>query len=404
VRGNQARPRSRRRVAPWLAAALAGFAAVCSAPAAAASPTETLQAKIAQAQRIEAAIEAANTRADQLDEQYLEAHNLLVNAQHDITTATRALQAGEQHAAELRASLQGRAAELYMSADSSAGFVALQARDVTDVGWMTKYSDAAAQHDVATLDDVRRSDIELTSLRTDLQHTQTEAQSRRRRLDKAMRSLERATKHQQALLASTANDIMGLVDEIALQRAAALELAAHKKLASQLPGVPAPPDLGVDVGGGTGTDPGMYPGPTPGADAAVAFARKQIGDPYVYAGAGPNIWDCSGLTMVAWSHGHVAMDHSAQDQYAMFGKVALTDLQPGDLVFFGKPIHHVAIYIGAGTMIEAPHTGAFVRFASIFRDDLVLNGVRPTIPAPPLPPGAPPPTPAPLAGAPPPGH
>ena len=71
------------------------------------------------------------------------------------------------------------------------------------------------------------------------------------------------------------------------------------------------------------------------------------------------------------------MTHGAEDQYRMFPKVPIDQLQPGDLVFFGAPIHHVGIYIGAGTMIEAPHTGAFVRYASIFRDDLVLQGSRP---------------------------
>ena len=191
---------------------------------------------------------------------------------------------------------------------------------------------------------------------------------------------------QHALLASVNTDIQGLIGEIALQNIVAMQLAAHAKLAKLLPNVPAPPGGTGRGDAKIGTDPGTFPAPSPGAAAAVDFARQQLGDPYVYAAAGPKQWDCSGLTMVAWSKGGVTMDHSAQDQFAMFPKVPLDQLQPGDLVFFGTPIHHVAIYVGAGTMIEAPHTGAFVQYTSIFRDDLVLQGVRPDAPAPIKPP------------------
>jgi len=65
------------------------------------------------------------------------------------------------------------------------------------------------------------------------------------------------------------------------------------------------------------------------------------------------------------------MSHSATDQYNMFPHVSIDQLQPGDLLVFGHPIHHVGMYVGGGTMIEAPHTGAVVRYASIYRSDYV---------------------------------
>jgi cell wall-associated NlpC family hydrolase len=84
--------------------------------------------------------------------------------------------------------------------------------------------------------------------------------------------------------------------------------------------------------------------------------------------------------MMAWAQGGVSMSHGSQDQYNAFPKVPISQLQPGDLVFFGSSgpsNHHGALYIGGGTMIEAPHTGAFVRYGTIYRRDLVPMGSRP---------------------------
>jgi len=71
--------------------------------------------------------------------------------------------------------------------------------------------------------------------------------------------------------------------------------------------------------------------------------------------------------MWAWAHAGVALPHSSQAQYASLPHVPLSQLAPGDLLFYGSPIHHVSIYKGGGVMIDAPHTGAFVREESIWR-------------------------------------
>ena len=103
----------------------------------------------------------------------------------------------------------------------------------------------------------------------------------------------------------------------------------------------------------------------------MATARQQIGDPYVYGAAGPDSFDCSGLTMYAWRAGGVSLPHSSQAQYSGTTHVPISALQPGDLVFFYSDIHHVAIYSGGGMMIEAPHTGAYVREVPLRVSDLV---------------------------------
>jgi cell wall-associated NlpC family hydrolase len=117
-----------------------------------------------------------------------------------------------------------------------------------------------------------------------------------------------------------------------------------------------------------------------GARAAIAFAMAQLGKPYQWGGAGPDTWDCSGLTMAAWAAGGVTLPHWSVAQYELSTPVSAADARPGDLVFFAydpsniMTVHHVALYLGSGMMIEAPFTGAFVRISSIYRPDLFAFG------------------------------
>jgi cell wall-associated NlpC family hydrolase len=78
--------------------------------------------------------------------------------------------------------------------------------------------------------------------------------------------------------------------------------------------------------------------------------------------------------MFAWAKAGVSMSHFAASQYTEFPHVPISQLAPGDLVFFGSPIHHVGIYIGGGRMIDAPHTGDYVRIQDAFRSDYVGAG------------------------------
>ena len=117
-----------------------------------------------------------------------------------------------------------------------------------------------------------------------------------------------------------------------------------------------------------------------GAATAVAFAKAQLGDPYVWAATGPNSWDCSGLTMKAWLAAGVRLPRVAQAQYNATTHVAIADLRPGDLVFYGttsSSIYHVGMYVGNGMMIHAPRTGDVVKYSSIhYMRDLLPYGGR----------------------------
>jgi cell wall-associated NlpC family hydrolase len=97
---------------------------------------------------------------------------------------------------------------------------------------------------------------------------------------------------------------------------------------------------------------------------ALQYALKQIGDKYVFGAAGMTTWDCSGLTMRAFQNAGVSLPHSSRAQYSYGKSVKRSELTPGDLVFFGRPISHVGIYLGGGKMVHAPRSGSRVKVAS----------------------------------------
>ena len=98
------------------------------------------------------------------------------------------------------------------------------------------------------------------------------------------------------------------------------------------------------------------------AARVVAFARAQVGKPYVYGAEGPNSYDCSGLTVAAWKHVGVSIPRTAYNQWKGLTRVAPSDIRPGDIVVY-RGGHHVAIYIGGGKIVEAPRPGSDVRTA-----------------------------------------
>jgi cell wall-associated NlpC family hydrolase len=100
------------------------------------------------------------------------------------------------------------------------------------------------------------------------------------------------------------------------------------------------------------------------AGIVVNYAYAQIGKPYAWAAAGPNSFDCSGLTMAAWGAAGVNLPHNAEMQWNAIPHLARSSLQPGDLVFYNG-LNHVAIYVGNGQVIHAPTFGDHVRIASV---------------------------------------
>ena len=112
-----------------------------------------------------------------------------------------------------------------------------------------------------------------------------------------------------------------------------------------------------------------YKGDNSRGSIALKFALAQVGDVYVWAAAGPTRWDCSGLTMRAFQKAGVSLPHSSRIQVKYGKNIPVSSLKPGDLLFFGKPISHVSIYMGGGKMVQAPRPGKrveVVKFVTMF--------------------------------------
>ncbi|MGI5147344.1 NlpC/P60 family protein [Plantactinospora sp. CA-294935] len=148
---------------------------------------------------------------------------------------------------------------------------------------------------------------------------------------------------------------------------AARKLAIETELArlARLPGPDEPP---------AGAAPRLPEPPAGAAGKAVRFAYAQLGKPYRWAGDGPDGYDCSGLTSAAWAAAGVRLPHNAARQYRAVTRVSRAARQAGDLVFYYRDLHHVAIYVGDGKIIHAPRTGTRIRIDRVDYQPIVGYG------------------------------
>lgn len=166
--------------------------------------------------------------------------------------------------------------------------------------------------------------------------------------------------------------------DAARQAAAEREAAGREAEQERQPTAVPAPTPAADTGGSGGSSSPTPPAPTTrqSAQVAVDTALDQVGKPYRWGGGGPDSFDCSGLTSFAWRAAGVSLPHSSRAQFSATTRISRGDLQPGDLVFFGSPIHHVAMYIGGGDVVEASRSGVPVRVSSraLGRSDIAGYG------------------------------
>ncbi len=240
---------------------------------------------------------------------------------------------------------------------------------------------AALQHTSVQLEQQRQG-----GLAAEEQRRREEANRRAAEAAAAAAAREAASR---AAAQKAAADAAERAARTARDRAAAAEAAkAARALAAQAP--PAPRSAGPASPARPGTPPvSPRPAPAPppppapsgGVGAVLAFARAQLGKPYVWGASGPGAFDCSGLTLEAWARAGVSLSHFTGAQWGETARVPISELRPGDLVFYGTSgpaSHHVGLYIGGGQMIHAPNPSTVVRIASIYSmSDLLPYGGRP---------------------------
>jgi peptidoglycan DL-endopeptidase CwlO len=201
----------------------------------------------------------------------------------------------------------------------------------------------------------------LTRTQSSLKTSKADVQ---RKLATARDLLSKLTAEEKARLAAIERkkqeEAQRKADELARQQAADAE--RRRQEAAQGTGT----STGSGSASGTSGSGSGSAASTAKADKALAFARAQIGKPYVWGASGPGSYDCSGLTQAAWKAAGVTLPRTTWDQVKAGTTVSVNSAQPGDLVFFYDDISHVGIYIGDGMMIHAPKPGAYVREESIY--------------------------------------
>ncbi|GAA0700265.1 NlpC/P60 family protein [Streptomyces cellulosae] len=212
----------------------------------------------------------------------------------------------------------------------------------------------------------------LTETQGDLKTAKATVQ---KKLADARELLSKLTAEEKARLAA----IEKRKQEEAARKAA--ELARQQAEQEQAREEAAQQDGGASEGSGSGSTGSTETPPADSsygikAEKALAFARAQIGKPYVWGATGPGSYDCSGLTQAAWKAAGVSLPRTTYDQVNAGTTVPVSQAQPGDLVFFYDDVTHVGIYIGNGMMIHAPKPGAYVREESIYYDgDSAIHSV-----------------------------
>jgi cell wall-associated NlpC family hydrolase len=316
---------------------------------------DAIAQKKAEASRLEDQIEAQGERLSILVERYNEAHLDVDRVTADVMGARRRLEAAQRETASVRDKVRQRAVTMYQASSLSTPLDYFRAHDLQDAAIRAAYASAVAARNDSQLSELRRATEDLTLERSRLEADMKSARAVQSRLNGQRDAVARAMVEQQATLARVQGELAKLVAEEQARRRAAAAARARAALGRRS-------SRGI-------VNMANVPAPNARAGVAVDVAKAQIGKPYKWGAAGPNSFDCSGLTMYAWGKAGVSLPHSAAAQYNSLPHVPVDSLAPGDLVFYGHSIHHVGIYIGGGQMINAPQTGETVRVDSIFRRD-----------------------------------
>jgi peptidoglycan DL-endopeptidase CwlO len=339
---------------------------------------DTLAAKQAQAGALSRKIEDLGIRESRLAEQYDQAV-LRVNAVNAKLAAAKARlgQAGGQLDGA-RSKVRNMAISSYMQGGSAADLALMVPQNAQELAIRDAYVRTVAGGTNDAIDALRQLHAQLGEQQTQLVADQGAAARALAAANSARHAAAAADAATRATLAKVQGDLAALVAAATAQRLS-IATSRTRALVASREAQRASRDRGAGPGGGLSGgsfNPGPLPPPAPGAAGALAEAASQMGKPYDYGGGGPAAYDCSGLTAWAWGHAGHPLPHSAAAQYSVTTHIPISALQPGDLVFFGSPPHHVGIYVGGGMMINALHAGTNVEYDSIYMEGDLIGGGR----------------------------
>jgi peptidoglycan DL-endopeptidase CwlO len=330
-------------------------------PAAAA----TIAQKQAEADRVEAQVQSLNNKAEIAAEKYNSARERYDTLSQQVRSSNAKMKKLKARTKVLQLHLDTRANEMYRQGPLGFISVLLSVNDFEELDSTVRVLTSLNQQDAGTVAELKRNKAEEAVTNASLIAAQAGAAKQK----KAMAANEKAVESQLDARKRVLDGLNGEVRNLLAQKKAADAAAAR---ARYLALVKRSPKSGGSYSGGGGNAPTSSKGA-----AAVYWAMKAIGKPYRWAGSGPNSFDCSGLTSWAYGKVGVSLPHSSSAQISHGTRISRSNLQPGDLVFFGSPIHHVGMYVGGGDFIEAPYSWLSVRVVSLGRRSDYAGACRP---------------------------
>jgi cell wall-associated NlpC family hydrolase len=330
------------------------------------------------------------TQAEVLTERYDEVR---VNEQR-AAAAYRVTQTRLKYAQEARNASQRRLADLAAEEFESGGGFDSMTSMLGDANGPQGYlnevglGQVLAQQGTDTLAENQANDVVAKVFRNQAHHLLVAQQADLRAARDLKLAIQAAVDRQLAYVRVSRTKRNTLARRLATAQAhvAALQAARRAALAAEAAAAAARAAAAAQAAEGSSQVPSWATGSGASAsqgDIAANWALTQLGKPYLWGGAGPDAYDCSGLTMQAWARAGVSLAHWTGYQWLSGPHVSLDDLQRGDLLFYATnnsdpaTIHHVGIYIGNGMMVDAPYTGAFVRIDSIYQPGIPIGAIRP---------------------------
>jgi peptidoglycan DL-endopeptidase CwlO len=340
--------------------ALIGVAAALVAASPSFADPGSVSSKQAEAQSVMSQIQGLDANLERAVDAYNLANEKLAGIEGDLRTNKAELKLARANLRHAQRMLNAHLVALYTSGGQDTGLeVLLGATSMDDLinrlDTMNRVSDQSAE--VLKQVKVFRAKVKQERERLQAAHVQQAKLVAERSAEKA--SIEGQLASRQQLLSSIKSQISQM--QAAEQaRQAQLAAEARARLASNGAAV-----LNASAGAVVSTQPAPVYAPPPSKyGGVVGIAMQYLGTPYVYGGASPGGFDCSGFVMYVFAQIGVSLPHNAAAQYGYGMPVSRDQLQPGDLVFFNG-LGHVGIYIGGGQMIHSPHTGDVVKISSL---------------------------------------
>ena len=332
-----------------------------------------------QASSIANNISNLNNRVAYYSEQYDQAQLTIQNLSSQIQDQQTKIATTQANITSLKHKLAVEAVNFYTQGGAVVSFSDLITGTSTDVTLRKVFAGTVANSQQTLISDFQVANVTLNKQREVLKTQQLQANSAMNTSGQAKQSAQVASQQAQIQLSTVNSNIATLVAQAQQQAALAAQRRAQQLVLAQQQAALASQRNQVTPVANIQTTP-VQTTPVPvggGAAHAVALALQEIGKPYVFGAAGPNVFDCSGLTSYVWGQSGVSLPHSAAAQYDSIPHIPLVDLQPGDLVFYYSPIDHVAIYIGGGNVVVADNPSYPVAVRSVYWDGVPVGAGRP---------------------------